>query len=126
MTGVHCPRMATHNCFNFSEKPQLPKCDAVDCPGKTRPLAEQIGLLSIDKRHTSEDLHYLRERGFAQTADEIERLHRVEDTLMCLKDKLYTRLDNYLVEMKSDCDDSITGFTEAWEVMTKFFDEVQK
>lgn len=73
---------------------------------------------TFSKRHTSEDLAFLRQHGFNQTADEIERLHRVEDAFIRLKDKLYTRMDNYLVEMKSDCDDSITGFTEAWEVET--------
>ncbi len=30
-------------------------------------------------RHTVEDLAYLRKRGFVETADEIERLHKVED-----------------------------------------------
>lgn len=77
----------------------------------------------MNSRHTSEDLHYLREQGFVQTADEIERLHKVEDTLGRLKDKIDTRLNDYLCEMKPDYDDSITGFNEAWDVVRKIFAE---
>jgi hypothetical protein len=40
-----------------------------------------------------------------------------------LKVALSDRLNNYLCEMKPNCDDSMTGFNEAWVVMGKFFDD---
>ena len=74
-------------------------------------------------RHTEEDLAFLREKGFTETADEIERLHKVEDAAIRLRDRLSTRLNNHLCEMKPDYDDSIVGFNEAWDVMRKTFDD---
>ncbi len=74
-------------------------------------------------RHTAEDLAFLREKGFTETADEIERLHKVEDAANRVRDRLSTRLNNYLCEIKPGYDDSIVGFNEAWDVMRKMFDE---
>lgn len=41
-----------------------------------------------------------------------------------VKRRLDLRLDNYLVEMKPNYDDSITGFNEAWDVMRALFKEL--
>lgn len=46
-----------------------------------------------------------------------------ESELRNLKVALNTRLNDVLCEMKPDYDDSITGFNEAWEVMSKFFED---
>lgn len=40
-----------------------------------------------------------------------------------LKNRLDSRMDAYLVEMKPNYDDSITGFNEAWDIMRKAFDD---
>ena len=37
-------------------------------------------------RHTAEDLAFLREKGFVETADEIERLQAVEDSIIPVQD----------------------------------------
>lgn len=74
------------------------------------------------KRHTAEDLSFLREKGFTETADEIERLQAIEDAATRLRSRLDGNLNDYLCEMKPDYDDSITGFNEAWDVMRKTFD----
>lgn len=74
-------------------------------------------------RHTAEDLNFLREKGFVETAEEIERLQKVEDLAKRLKHKIDSRLNDYLCEMKPDYDDSITGFNEAWDVVRKMFAE---
>ena len=74
-------------------------------------------------RHTDEDLVFLREKGFVETAEEIERLHKVEDAANRVWDRLSARLNDHLCEMKPDHDDSITGFNEAWDVMRKMFAE---
>jgi hypothetical protein len=73
-------------------------------------------------RHTTEDLAFLREKGFVETADEIERLHKVEDAAIRLRDRLSTRLNDHLCEMKPGWDDSVCGFNEAWDVMRQVFD----
>ncbi len=36
----------------------------------------------MNGRHTAEDLAFLREKGFGETADEIERLQAVEDAAL--------------------------------------------
>lgn len=41
-----------------------------------------------------------------------------------LKDRIDSRLDAYLCEMKPDYDDSIAGFNEAWDIVRKAFAEV--
>lgn len=38
-----------------------------------------------------------------------------------LKDRIDSRLNNYLCEMKEGYDDSITGFNEAWDLVRKAF-----
>lgn len=38
-----------------------------------------------------------------------------------LKSKLDIRLNNFLVEMSPNCDDSIVGFNEAWDLVRKIF-----
>jgi hypothetical protein len=40
-----------------------------------------------------------------------------------LKDRLDSRLDAYLCEMKEGYDDSIVGFNQAWGIIRKAFDE---
>jgi hypothetical protein len=97
----------------------------------TSHAAEQASSISTKRpqagegalRHTSEDLAYLRERGFVETADEIERLHKVEDAAKRIRERLEIRLNNYLCEMRQGEDDSVVGFNEAWDVMRKMFDE---
>lgn len=39
-------------------------------------------------RHTPEDLQFLREQKFTETADEIERLHMIEDALRMVAKKI--------------------------------------
>jgi len=73
-------------------------------------------------RYTAEDLSYLREKGFVETAAVLERLQKVEDAANHLRDRLNTHLNDYLCEMKPGYDDSIVGFNEAWDVMRKVFD----
>lgn len=46
-----------------------------------------------------------------------------EVALLKLQSALGDRLNNHLVEMKDGYDDSITGFNEAWDVVTKFFED---
>jgi len=41
-----------------------------------------------------------------------------------LKDRIDSRLDAYLCEMRPDYDDSITGFNEAWDIVRKAFAEI--
>lgn len=38
-----------------------------------------------------------------------------------LKNRIDTRLNDYLCEMKPDYDDSITGFNEAWDIVRDAF-----
>lgn len=45
------------------------------------------------------------------------------ETLL-LKEKIDTRLDAYLSEMKPHFDDSIAGFNEAWDIVRKLFIEL--
>ena len=40
-----------------------------------------------------------------------------------IKDRIDTRLNNVLCEMKPGFDDSITGFNDAWDIMSKAFEE---
>lgn len=40
-----------------------------------------------------------------------------------IKNRLDTRLNNVLCEMKPDYDDSITGFNEAWGIMSRTLNE---
>ncbi|SDQ98419.1 hypothetical protein SAMN05519103_00306 [Rhizobiales bacterium GAS113] len=40
-----------------------------------------------------------------------------------LKDRLDTRLNNHLCEMKEGYDDSVVGFNEAWDIVRKAFAE---
>lgn len=47
------------------------------------------------------------------TKNELERI----------SDRIYTRLNNALCEMKPNYDDSITGFNEAWAIISLFFEE---
>lgn len=48
----------------------------------------------------------------------------VGHALGILKEQIDTRLNNRLVEMKPDYDDSITGFNEAWDIVRAAFAEV--
>lgn len=72
-------------------------------------------------RHTAEDLAFLREKGFVGTADEIERLHKVEDAANRMRDRIDMRLNDYLCEMRPGEDDSMHGFNEAWGIVRKAF-----
>jgi hypothetical protein len=76
----------------------------------------------MPRRHTAEDLAFLREKGFTETADEIERLQAIEHNASQLRSRLDGNMNDVLCEMKPDFDDSITGFNEAWDVMRKTFD----
>lgn len=46
-----------------------------------------------------------------------------EEARDALKRRLDYRLNDHLCEMKPDCDDSIVGFNEAWDIMRVLFDE---
>lgn len=52
-----------------------------------------------------------------------QKLEEARKIFSRFKDRLDTRLNNHLYEMKDGYDDSITGFNEAWDVMRKFFAE---
>jgi hypothetical protein len=41
-----------------------------------------------------------------------------------IKDRIDTRLNEYLCGMEPGYDDSITGFNEAWDIVHKIFEEV--
>ncbi len=41
-----------------------------------------------------------------------------------LKSTIDLRLNNYLCEMKPGYDDSIVGFNEAWDIISKVFEEL--
>lgn len=49
--------------------------------------------------------------------------HQSNDQLKRLKDRIDTRLNNVLCEMKEGYDDSIVGFNEAWDIVHKAFEE---
>lgn len=44
-------------------------------------------------------------------------------TLKRVKASLDFRLNDHLVDMKPNYDDSIVGFNEAWDIIRKFFEE---
>lgn len=44
-------------------------------------------------------------------------------TLKRVKNSLDLRLNDHLVDMKPNYDDSIVGFNEAWDIIRKFFEE---
>ena len=46
-----------------------------------------------------------------------------KDELKMLKNAIDARMESYLVEMRPDYDDSVTGFNEAWDIVRKFFAE---
>jgi len=43
--------------------------------------------------------------------------------LETIKRRCDTRLDNALVEMRHDYDDSVTGFNQAWDIVRAIFNE---
>jgi hypothetical protein len=45
--------------------------------------------------------------------------------LRVLKNRIDIRLNDYLCEMKPGYDDSMTGFTEAWDIVRDFFAEIE-
>lgn len=55
--------------------------------------------------------------------ESLAMLLRVRHELRAFKDRLDTRLNNHLCEMKEGYDDSIVGFNEAWDVMRKTFQD---
>lgn len=62
-----------------------------------------------------------KERVASPSALDVEEVARI----MCeLRSRISDRLNNVLCEMKPDCDDSIVGFNEAWDVVRKAFDEI--
>lgn len=46
-----------------------------------------------------------------------------KDDIKRIKDKIDSNLNNYLCDMKPNFDDSITGFNEAWVIVSKIFKE---
>lgn len=46
-----------------------------------------------------------------------------KNTLEVVKWRIDVRLNDHLCEMKEGYDDSITGFNEAWSVVSKVFEE---
>jgi hypothetical protein len=51
----------------------------------------------------------------------------IEDTkraaITKIKNRIDSRLNDYLCEMEPGYDDSITGFNEAWDIVHKTFEE---
>jgi hypothetical protein len=47
----------------------------------------------------------------------------VSAVVSSVKDRIDTRLNDYLCEMKPNYDDSIVGFNEAWDIVRKIFAE---
>lgn len=57
-----------------------------------------------------------------EAANEIERLRACStEEVQRLKNLIDTSLNNYLVDMKPDFDDSITGFNQAWGIVGAAF-----
>jgi len=54
------------------------------------------------------------------------RLAAAERERDALRDRINTRLNNYLCEMKPGYNDSITGFNEAWDIVREALAAVQK
>lgn len=46
-------------------------------------------------------------------------------TVDSIRDRLSHRLNDHLCGMREGCDDSVTGFNEAWDVMRKLFDDIE-
>lgn len=46
-------------------------------------------------------------------------------TVDSIRDRLSHRLNDHLCGMREGCDDSVTGFNEAWDVMRKLFDDFE-
>lgn len=44
-------------------------------------------------------------------------------TLLQIKERIDTRLNDYLCEMKEGYDDSVVGFNEAWDIVMKILQE---
>lgn len=51
---------------------------------------------------------------------------RFEDALRRVKDRIDTRLNNHLCDMREGYDDSIVGFNEAWDIVRAIFAEELK
>lgn len=54
------------------------------------------------------------------------KLEQAENPIASLRRRLDARLNDYLCEMKESYDDSIVGFNEAWDIMRKLFDEIER
>lgn len=52
-------------------------------------------------------------------------IDKVERSLDQFKQRLDSRLNDALVEMKPGVDDSIIGFNDAWDIMRKLFEEAK-
>lgn len=51
------------------------------------------------------------------------RIEELEKALPRLKQSLDAALNDHLCDMKDGCDDSISGFNDAWDIMRKKFGE---
>jgi hypothetical protein len=50
-----------------------------------------------------------------------QEVQRLREEIRVLKSSIDIRLNNRLIEMKPEWDDSITGFNEAWDIVRKAF-----
>lgn len=96
------------------------KAFADDCRGAAREYDDMAGK---GRRISAETVA----AAYRRIARELDALHIpvVSDkaSLERVFDRLGTRLNNVLCEMKPDHDDSIVGFNEAWDVMRAIFKE---
>jgi hypothetical protein len=51
--------------------------------------------------------------------------HKLRERAADLRNRLDSRLNDHLCEMKGGYDDSIVGFNKAWDVMRKCFDDTK-
>jgi len=120
-------------CFegDFSDLGESP-ADLLDFkPWNKRPLPARMTIDQIEYHINLNGSYSLqirpdgtvRTRGLnsAITVDECAQVQSRH--LTHLKARIDSRLDNYLCEMKSGYDDSITGFNECWDLVRKAFVE---
>lgn len=88
------------------------------------PQASKLKYTDLSDNEVMDRLKHLAAQWFSN--DNIlllEELFRRYSRSRQIKDKISTRLNNHLCEMKPDYDDSIVGFNEAWDIVRKTFEE---
>lgn len=93
---------------------------AADCPAQaTIFMTEEIEELARVALAADARVSELLEANNAEVA----RRRKAEQALAALSAKIGSNLNDHLIEMKPDYDDSITGFNEAWDIVRKVLAE---